>query len=316
MTEEIHKIMELVFGSIVILFGLVGNLVSFIVYSRKSFQKFSSQIYLRAMTVIDSFNLFFYMHHLISEASEQNFQFIDSITCRIHVYLSYVIPCCSIFILMILSVDRVVCIIYHNSMIRKKKVQICLILVGLFYNFLFYIIVLIIYDLNRLKVSNDKYSCSCDKHSGCGVVKWIDLANSVIVPFLLMTTCSIISLYNIKKSKNRIQNQNKTHQLQINNHNSKNVHFVLISFLLNIKFLIFQLPISIYDIIIMNEVDFSDEKELFYTISLFVFYSHFSLSLVVHLTFNSKFRSEFCHIFHLKKKIRPNPKSNPVISHF
>ena len=91
MTEEIHKIMELVFGSIVILFGLVGNLVSFIVYSRKSFQKFSSQIYLRAMTVIDSFNLFFYMHHLISEASEQNFQFIDSITCRIHVYLSYVI---------------------------------------------------------------------------------------------------------------------------------------------------------------------------------------------------------------------------------
>ena len=294
---EIKIIFLEILPILIILFGLIGNVISFTIYSTKELEKLSVSIYYRVLAISDSINLLIYLPLLIKFVFQSDFQILNDSTCKLFIYFSFTMPSMSVFFLLLLSLDRAMCVLYPNhKMFREKKTQIISILVISLYNMIVYVPISLAYS----KVEDLNYTvCACRREILCIIIRWVDVFNSLILPFIIMISCSLIVAIQVKKSKNRIQ----THQFNRKNSNcikssnaflhSKNVQIAFISFGLNFIFLACNLPITIYQ---MQHFDYYDNGELrnalFYSIAEVIYYAHFSLSFFVHVLFNCKFRSE------------------------
>lgn len=303
--DDLSKEVKIVFLEIVpvliILFGLIGNLLTFIVYSSKELEKLPVNIYFRFLSITDSLNLLIYLPLLIKFVFEHDFQIISDTTCKFFVYISFAMPSMSVFVLIILSLDRAICVKYpNNKLFRQKKSQIISIVIITLFNMGIYTAV----GFSYTKEATLNYTvCACRQVTVCNIIKWIDVFNAFILPFLIMISCSFIVIIQIRKSKLRIE----THQLSRQNshclkssnallHN-KNVQFACVSFGLNLVFLVCNLPITIYQ---LKHFDYYDEgvidEHLFYSLAELIFYAHFGLSFFVHVLFNIKFRSELARL--------------------
>lgn len=306
---------------IIITSGLIGNIISFIVYSTKSFKKLSVNLFFRFLAITDSINLLIYSSYIFGSIFQKDFQIVSNSTCKIYFYVSFTFPSMSIFTLILLSIDRAICVLYPNrGFLRKKKIQILSIVVLTLYNMLFYVSVGLSYKLTEIK--NETF-CICQRRIPCEFIKWFDVFNSTILPFVVMIICSAITITTVIKSKNRIKTHNASTISTLSQcmnkkvHIDKNIQFACTSFGLNLTFLVFNLPISVYQLKHYKYIEDGEILEAeFYSISELFFYAHFALPFGIYYIFNFKFRSELYNLFKRKKRHFNQPSSKPSNSHF
>ena len=111
LTEHQKSILITIALSLIILIGLFGNILNLIVFSHESMKKISTFRYLFYLSIIDMLVLvtcasdslltygYFYMIRLKS-----NF------ACRVHTFLTYFLTHMSSILLMIVSIDRAICV--------------------------------------------------------------------------------------------------------------------------------------------------------------------------------------------------------------
>lgn len=75
---------------IIISLGLLGNIISFIIFSRKTFRKNSISTYCRALAVLDCIIIIELIHivHYIINSTKLDFSNLTDATCKIFYYLS------------------------------------------------------------------------------------------------------------------------------------------------------------------------------------------------------------------------------------
>ena len=106
--------------------GIVGNVLNFVVFMRKRFSNFSFSFYSKIMVVTDIIVLLHSFRHWAAFMFDDgNIDLVAQFFCTIDEYQPYVTSFISLWLLSLISVDRLITIAYPNrfNVIKKKWFQ-------------------------------------------------------------------------------------------------------------------------------------------------------------------------------------------------
>lgn len=103
----------IIVSPLLIVIGIIGNVLSFAVWSRKRMCVSSSSVYFRFLAVIDTCVLLIApLRELILYASNLDIQEINDLSCRLHNWLAFSVTSLSAWIMSAMSIDRLVSVKY------------------------------------------------------------------------------------------------------------------------------------------------------------------------------------------------------------
>ena len=291
----------------IIIFGLIGNFLAFIVFSRKKFHNTSSYVYLRFQCLNDSFVLIISLPELLNIFFGINLEFYQ-FYCKINLYLAYSTITVSNWLLVIISIDRYLTIRYPTKFTfkNKHKYQLLVSIMIILCNFIINIPMIIFRDLKQTIAFDNLTNLTFIDSKCVNDIKlvWFDLftlSNGVLFPFLCMilpTCLTIRYLFKTRRSSG-VYSTNRTIKL-------KDRQFAITSVSINILFLLFRLPFYIF--FILNIYFIKDDYfiYLFYYITSILCYFFFTIIFLINFKFNLIFRNEFFKLIGLK----PNSNNN------
>lgn len=306
---------KLILGCIHVLIFIVGsisNCIAYLVFSRKYFQKTIFFVYFRFILIVDFMTLVSSIDYFLSFILGINLR-STTITCKILSYENYALPSISTWIIVVVSIDRVISVLKPTSFLIRKTsfFQLFTCILIFLYNALFYTPLLFsTLDLNLNNNSDDlnetTASYECIYFNPGGFMDYADFLNSTIIPFIFMTLSTIIILVVLYKSRKKWQQPNNTSN--INSKNPKNssikrdLRFAFTSITLNVFFLIFNLPVVGF-LMISNFVKIDLKYfDLIYLILLLLFYVNYGTMFSLSLVANKSFRKEFFSLIKSKKR--------------
>lgn len=282
----------------VISLGLIGNVLNFLVFSRKTFRKKSISIYCRALAIFDSYTLINLIFDTQSQYLNINWSIKYSIACKIFYFVSAGISPISSWILVLFSIDQIISLSSSKRLrfIKNRGVPILLILILVIFHIFIYTFIPVLLEIKNVTVENLNMtiaSCSINNLPYSQIFESFYLIESSFLPFLItLFTSSLLlnRIYNAKRKLSSVFNLNPVTKLKSNVKISKRIKFGLDSVTLNGIFIFFTSPLVIYLIFPTGNYlnDIFNEK----FISIF-FYLNFSIPFAAHFVVNSLFRSNF-----------------------
>ena len=292
---------------VLITFGLVGNITSFIIYSREKFRNTGTSTYFAVLVFSHSIALLFgCLPMFLVRMYSIDLKNFNPIFCVLFNQAYYVPGAVSGWILVLITLDRFASIFLLGKFIFKKKLsfQISALLGIVTYNFIYYgqlffshLDVIDTYD-NLTNTNYTSYLCSIPE---LYILGWIDLLNSTIAPFLLMLVLTSIMIRKIFNSRKRVSSRNNTHR-------EKDITFAVTSIFLNIFFFITIFPICL--LILFQNYTTIDYllSILLQDITNLIYYTNYSLMFIINVLTNSIFKKELkklvknalegCHLWH------------------
>lgn len=290
------------------LFGLIGNSLSFLVFSRRTFKKNSINVYCRALAVIDStYILVQLINDLAQYAGIQLYPSVNAL-CKLSFYIYVSIPSISGWTLAALSVDKAVSVVYVNriSFLRKLSFQLGVIISIVVINLLVYISVPI--GLNSIRYENwnnqtnttqVSFGCTINNLSFIRVINYLFLIESSLVPFAFMLAATCVITVRLYQSRTRVFLEKDTNSGKPKNRRLKDRKFAYTSAILNIIFVIFQIPIVLTYLI---DVPNLNTYLLFYLSAIIALNMNLCMPFIIYLISNSIFRRQFLSILGLRTK--------------
>lgn len=279
------NLLRLVFIIIILAIGLVGNLIGLYALLRyKIKKKFPSYVFYVSLAIFDTVNLII----LVTIEFLNNFNVGDSsvLACKIIKFLEFSVEGNSSWILVCISVERLILIKFNRCNIfkelRSKLIAILIILVS---NIVLYSPII---HYATLEFNNDTLSDLCTISNTDGFRKinsYIDLFNSTVIPFVMMTVCSIFLCYMIFKSRLNITNLKNAKD---RNRLRKDIKFSISSLIQNVIFICLAMPMCIIDFGLFD----------FLSVAVyFIFVLEFCVNFYILFVFNSIFRNQVLYVF-------------------
>lgn len=148
------------------------------------------------------------------------------------------------------------------------------------------------YDVILSGSGNDSYlSCNFIDSTSHSVLSYLFLANSAVMPFIIMLIFTTLLCYSIFKSRNRIQ---ANHSQEENKTFKRDLKFTVTSIGLNLIFIALNLPVSLAILV----PDY--QQSILFVFSYFLFYLSYGVNFYILLVFNSIIRTEFINLFKFK----------------
>ena len=274
--------------------GLLGNVISFLVFSRPVFRKNSISTYFRALAIFDCFTI----SELVSDIYLLCYglfypQFSD-FACKAYFYIGMAFGSIPGWILIAFSIDKVLNMKrIGRGFIKKRSFQYAVIFIIVLINLLLYIGVAIYLKLVTIDFFGFPYIlCDTSTLSFGAFISTMFMIEGSVLPFIIMLTTSIISIRMIRKSTRKIESRSK-----LSNRTSRDIKFAVSSVVFNISFIVLKLPLTVI-LVLENFIPSLTTAYDALTIITTVYFLHYSSSFFIHLTSNSIFRRE------LKKMLR------------
>lgn len=292
--KEVSDLLKKIFIPILLMTGLFGNVISIVIFNKKSMKKYSTFQYLTLLSILDLCVLYTGCGQILLDVYYNiDIRLLNQFICKIHSFLVYFFTHYSSMLLALMSVDRTLAIMSANLTKSNHNFKAPLklfFLLGLFIalvNFhLIFFIQLYDFDLEEQQQvlnQNDSSNSSAVKQSICyarfesyfflfltNVFPWIDLCVYSFIPFIIMIFCSTIIIYRIQK---------KTKELRSIRKNSKNVkhlnrnkQLVIILFATNTLFIFLVLPL-----VLLNATGNIRENTVPTTVTYILAYSNHAL---------------------------------------
>jgi hypothetical protein len=278
---------------LMIILAIVGNLLGLIVLKKPNVNKIGPKHMYKYLLIFGLINSYMILIYYLRSFGIY-FETMSLLTCRLSVFFGYITGPISLMILVYISIERYISIKYPS----KKKIlntilnqHIYMIVLGVF-NLLINSWVPFEYDLIDRRNSTNKFirNYNSDDDFECtrksDHVIYLAIINTKLIPYSLMITFTILLIISIFKSRNRVisnytNRQNETFQ--------RDIKFAFTSLMLNIIFILFNLPVMIFSM--------STNYPILFKISLYLYYFSFSIHFYLLLIFNSIFRNEFLSHF-------------------
>jgi hypothetical protein len=297
MDDELQtiKTIFLSFYPIIYILGFFGNVLSLIVFSQKRFKNTLFDVYFRALNLIYSFTITYTLFDYFNYQFNVNIQTISWSFCHFNLYLIYSIAPVAAWLLVVISFDRMLSTKYPSRylMRKNKKIQILICVFLLIFNLIYYMPMAVYQNYeetyNNLTNMTD-VRCTLDDS---GIVYWMDLFNSTLIPFIFMTAFSTLTVRHLFKSRLNISNRI----------NQKDYRFAITSISMNVCFFVLNSPIVIVPLIFNYVVIDSKLYDLFYVISIIPYYIDFGLIFYINIFVNSLFRQQFYETIYSKLKL-------------
>lgn len=310
--DKLNQILYVVRLPIVII-GLIGNILSFIVFSRKAFRNNSINIYCRALAISDSFII---LHTFINDIGRvflnRNFENETSVYCKIFNFITIGLSPISGWILVVFSFDKMICVARHNSffeyLLKKRNFQLSVIVSIVFLHLLLYGVVLFKMDIQTIsKLAHESFENSTNSTQWVNVTVCVTnsdefsliinsfyLIESSLVPFVLMLFTTIVTIMVLVKSRKNLEH-NQTKMIG-KARRMREAKFAINAIVLNMLFILLTLPFVLSNFIVIED----KPCEIFvFLLLLLVFHLNFCLSFFIYIFSNSIFRVEF------RKLMRP-----------
>jgi len=261
--------------------GMAGNMVSFGVFSRKKFAKFNAQNMFRVSLLVDTI----YLTVQIIELLPNRDDLLSNVFCSVYFTLLAVLPPYSSWILVFISAERFISIVYPTSraanLFGKKWFEMTSL-------FLIFVVCFFYYCIAWLKNNkvysvesngsyvfydtyvNDSFPVCYIEMNYYNILSYMNIGFDVLVPFILMVIQSV------------------------------DFQFAQTILLLDFTFFLFKFPLGFYQMyltIANRSADVSSQAALNI---LFYMYNVFpAVNFLVFLIFNRNFRQELFIIFNL-----------------
>jgi len=277
-------------GPIIFTIGIVGDVFGLLVLQRKNLAKIGPRIMYRFLFVMDIINLLSIIVFYLNTAFKFDVLIVFNYVCKLFVYLNIWLGSISPFILIYISVEKIVATKYPSRkyFLRKTKTQIIYFLFILSFNSVYNLITLFVTDIIRIPIDNSTTISVCGSIDDYVLVTTFNLMiiiNRVILPTILMILSSIIFLNSIWNLNQRIAQNFGTNQ-----NLKKQIMRIVSLIILNISYIIFPLPISIV-------VFFYTPNNIEFIVSYYFKMIAYSINFFIILFTNSLFRKEFLSIF-------------------
>lgn len=281
----------LVYSYLVIsLIGLVTNILSMIVFSRKKFQNTVFYIYFRFVAFFNILSMIIPINKFFEYNLNIWFRDFSDSLCKFRMYTFYVLQPMLGWSLVAVSIDRYLSIAYPSKFSFRKKTifQVIVCCSILSYNLCYNIPHLFSY-VKRTKQSTNKTNLTIitDRCSNNVYLKdWFNTFSTTIIPFALMFLFTLLTLIKLFQSRKNINNC-KTKK--------RDNRFAMTSISLNIIFLLLNLPYGVFSILIMYISDSMNKtiEKLIYSIIYVPYYSNLVSIFFINIAVNKMFRDEF-----------------------
>lgn len=283
-----------------ILLGLVGNLISFLVFSRPAFANNSISTYSRALAVFESYTL----GQLITDMILLTNQFFylanaSPLWCKLSFYLNTAFAVIPGWILMAFSIDKIFAMKRRATFLKQRRVQYLIVLGLVLYNLLVYIEI----PIFMIPVARQFYTLTimiCDTALLPFATQFniLHLVNGSLFPFCVMLVTSLVSIKSIRDSTKTIERSGAdglaagSSSTSKKRRTSRDVKFAVTTITFNLLFVIMRLPIFVVGLMGYTNVSTYVTK-----FALLLFFVNSSMSICVHLVSNSLFRRELVFLF-------------------
>ena len=280
-----------IFPPMILLLGLVGNVLLFLVLSRKKFSSFPVRNIFRFLAISDSIYLLQFIEDYLAHMFDYDVRNFSSVTCKLFRYFNYSLCPISGWILVYISFERLLSIWspYKNNQIKKTSFQIKTVFGIVVWNLVTYVPIIFYHDKQYSSADDLKGTCDFITDESRAFMGLYDLINSTLLPFFFMFMSSILIINAIVKSRLKVQVKNLTFDKI-----KRDIRFGVFTLVLNLMFILFNLPVCVIYV-------FSGYHDSLFALSaLFILYANFAHNFYVFFIFNSFFRKECLIMLRIK----------------
>ena len=298
-----------IFPPFLLIIGVIGNSLGFIILTSNTnkLSKLSVRNLMRFIAIMDTLFLFQIIADYLTNSYNLDIRLISSYWCKIFVYFNYCICPISSWSIVFISVERMASITSPklSKLFNKRIFQFRLCLFIIIFSLIYYIPFALFNDLitdednSQNNSNNTNVVCTYVDDLYSEVLPLMDLFNSALIPFIVLTLTSINTIYSIFKSRSKFSNHQSDNQNISNNNRlptntnrnekfKKDIKFAITLIILNIIYLFFNLPICI--------TNYIDTTDFAYILTLYIFYANFATNFWIFFIFNSLFRNELIYL--------------------
>ena len=275
---------------------IAGSIMSFIIFSRRSFSNNSIQVYFKSLAISDLYVLMPFFLGVIGAIMNVSFANRSDFICKISNFVSVGLSAIPGWILVFYSIDRLFTVsMTRRFEFRKKKwFQYTVIFGILVANCALYSPMFVLVGVLNVTTS-DGFDQSCDSTSL--VIPIIYLVESSLVPFGIMILTTGLILRALVKSRRRASIAPTGHKRITRR--GRDIKFAFNSLVLNIVFIALTSPQIFHYIFPEDDYLLND---LVTTICYVIFYLNSALHFWIHLAVNSIFRNQVLVMIGLRRK--------------
>lgn len=289
--------LEAIYPPILFILGLFGNIMSFAVFSRKKLSRLSFRNMGRLMAIADIIYLLQLPEDFFTYYFDYNIRDVSVLTCKLFRYFNFCLGPIPAWLLVYISYDRAISTVYPGKYLifKTTNFKLCFILIIILFNLVFYIPIILYHEkISLTNITNtymDGFECYFNDLETAFVVVNMDLLNSTLLPFFLMTISSSLIIHKLIKIRTKVLRKGKDKMKKIR----KDIRFSVTTILLNFMFFILNFPICLIQFV---------PSYLYCLLALYLYYTSYAINFYVFFFFNSIFRREFLHMirFPYKKK--------------
>lgn len=285
---------------VVISIGIVGNFVSFLVFTRPTFKKNSISTYSQALAIAESHIIW----QLGMDIPEAFFGIVvndqTNFLCKMFFYVMTAFTTIPCWILVAFSIDKLLCMTRSSyEFIKKKRFQWSAIVGIAVFHLLLYIEIPILLKLELNPWNN--YICDMSTMSIFNEIAILYLLESAIIPFIIMIVTSTMSIVSIRRSRRNLERSGGNVD---QSRKSREVKYAISSLAFNFTFIILKCPVVIVYILYGNDIVF---PPIYQNAAMLLFFANASMSFFIHFLSNSLFRREFLILIRVKSRASIQP---------
>ena len=288
------------------LFGLVGNLLMFKVYSQKSLSKLSFSTYMRAIAIANLLINIYAIILYVSQKFEFNIHLSSPVMCKSLIFIASLLSPMSSWFEVAAGLDRFLSIVYRNryKFVQKPRFRILAVIVISVVIMAINSHILFNFYLKKFYIPSKKMVMSvCYTYDG-NPIGYIDFANSTVIPFAFMLFTSILTFGSViasrKKMRKSISRINRLRRIRV-----RDMKFGITIICLNLAFLVLNAPYRLSHFVDFNP--FSSEWNpfenfVFRSVLHLMNESLYSVSFYVQLAINNIVRKELVRLLRRQKR--------------
>lgn len=268
-------------------FGIVGNLLMFVVYYRGSLRRLSISVYFRWISIYSTIQI---LCLIIVEPYWTKFVFKSVASLKIAFYLKSTISPTAVWFEVAASLDRFLTILFPIKFrfLQKRWVKSVVVATVFAYNMIFYSYLLFEVNLpSKLGIkANQRLK---------NLIYTLNLINMTIVPFVLMLSLSIATFIGVLRAHQRIKSLSRRNNMSARRKITRDVKFGVTMIFLNFLFLICVGLSTLNNSIGINPFSPSVNLAAHIICSILldnIFFYYFTITFYVHLAVNNLVRKE------------------------
>lgn len=270
--------------------GIIGNILTFCVFTRQSFKKLSFPFYSKIMALNDIIALALSINKWTSFMFNLDLSLAAPIVCSLVIYSSVTLASISIWLLALIAFDRWLKIaqpIYYNVTLNKLKLKVALVVAVYICNFVYHAPMMKL-DYKLVEANESKgFICLVQNPADNSYVYWLIFGNILFVSFLVNNFLAGMIWISLVRSRERLMIKNNTARI------IRDRKFGVTSIIFNMACFIFKMPLSIF-MLISNYLNTDLVTfEIAFNICLIIFVLDNAAAFFINISVNTLFRKEF-----------------------